>query len=579
MAKAKATSATQKKRKKSNPRRPVIRTGSLVRLNVSEDEQVRKLDPTKLPDFQQFLSRLCGRDVALACVSGREPGCGDCPGCVAAEQLPHLAAPWTLGKLNQALLLSRRGKMSPGFYRSFFPDEASNADLLEGLTQFRAYAMLRFGGFRPAFDRLAGLTEDEIRNELRDYCQSPAQLVAVYKSRTHGQDLIDPEEIEVQDRWLLGYISPRQLLFDFVKEEALSWRVNGERPAHSPASARYRSSDLDAARYHELVTDAYRKIRPAEVTRWRGHLGAKRRELEALSKRQAGVIRVAERNSAAYLAASHIDVYVATSMRESWEYDAMARAATDIFGDPILGELGLTMFDPTLSFYDSRYDKGLVEGLMLNRARVTIYMVQETDTLGKDSELAATLAYGRPVIAYVPRYSPGALVKEFRGSPLRRTFTRLQYLMAENLIEDDDAKAGLALKWRFKPSFELDPSEERAFRTAHAAQLKKLYRAVADAELRSLQRRADNIAKTHPLGLQLQQGTGVAVGVLVARTPARCARLLLQLLTNQMRLRIYEDPKARATSLIECDDGSSEATYRVVTMDPVLTNAFWTHWA
>jgi uncharacterized protein YheU (UPF0270 family) len=39
---------------------------------------------------------------------------------------------------------------------------------------------------------------------------------------------------------------------------------------------------------------------------------------------------------------------------------------------------------------------------MLRRASVTIYLAGSSDTLGKDSELAATLAQGKAVIVYVP---------------------------------------------------------------------------------------------------------------------------------------------------------------------------------
>ena len=39
---------------------------------------------------------------------------------------------------------------------------------------------------------------------------------------------------------------------------------------------------------------------------------------------------------------------------------------------------------------------------MLQRATVTIYSAGAEDTLGKDSELAATLAQGKAVIVYVP---------------------------------------------------------------------------------------------------------------------------------------------------------------------------------
>ena len=69
---------------------------------------------------------------------------------------------------------------------------------------------------------------------------------------------------------------------------------------------------------------------------------------------------------------------------------------------PAVDNLKLRYFDPTQSHLDFRIDKGLIEGLMLKRAACTVYMVQETDTFGKDSELASTLAQGKPVIAFIP---------------------------------------------------------------------------------------------------------------------------------------------------------------------------------
>jgi hypothetical protein len=68
----------------------------------------------------------------------------------------------------------------------------------------------------------------------------------------------------------------------------------------------------------------------------------------------------------------------------------------------MVSPLKLRHFDPTLSFVDDRITKGLIECLMIRRAKVTIYNAGEQDSLGKDSELAATLAQGKPVIAYIP---------------------------------------------------------------------------------------------------------------------------------------------------------------------------------
>lgn len=551
--------------------------GALQPLDVT-DPKVAAMNPSNADDFRAALSRLCGADVRPVCASGPSAACGACPNCVAAKQLPRLGPPWTRGKLNQALVLSGRPAMGEGFYDSFFPRSATNAELLAGISQFRAYAMLRFGGFRSAYEGLADLSPSEIRDLLAEYDREPGALRSDFASRTHGQDLIDEDEIELGHRWYLGYISDRHLLRDFSVEEALRWRVTGTPQPSSPSTERYRSDAKAAAKYRAEVKRFHDSAKSAAVSRWRAKLDAKRLELEQTDAARSKAVAIGKLNSAAYLAASHIDVYVATSMRESWEFEAMGRVVKEIFGSSAIAPLKLTKFDPTLSYYESRYDKGLVEGLMLYRAKATIYMVQETDTLGKDSELAATLAWGKPVICYVPTYTVKELTTELGRSRLRRTFTRLLMLLAENQLDpnSDGAKRGLRLLAEYGPVFWLDKDEETAFRSKHAADLAKVSEAVAAAEINSLAQRARTLAETHPLGLQLRQASGVACGVLLARTPARCAELLLQLLTNTLTLRIEE--REDATTLVECADPNSEATYRAVTTDPVLTNAFWTHY-
>lgn len=64
--------------------------------------------------------------------------------------------------------------------------------------------------------------------------------------------------------------------------------------------------------------------------------------------------------------------------------------------------LNLRYFDPTLCYCESRIDKGIIECLLVRTAKVTIYCAQDGDTFGKDSELAATLCQGKPVIVFVP---------------------------------------------------------------------------------------------------------------------------------------------------------------------------------
>src|SRR5689334_21124835 len=96
------------------------------------------------------------------------------------------------------------------------------------------------------------------------------------------------------------------------------------------------------------------------------------------------IVNLGKRNQEAYLASDHMDVYVATSMREKHEFLQVSRISDKIFKDELLKSRNLRYFDPTQAYCEDRIDKGISEGLMLKRAICTIYMAQESDTLGKD---------------------------------------------------------------------------------------------------------------------------------------------------------------------------------------------------
>jgi len=89
-------------------------------------------------------------------------------------------------------------------------------------------------------------------------------------------------------------------------------------------------------------------------------------------------------------------------MRTQEDFESQHSFVEKVFTDPAVRDLQLRYFDPTISYSNDRITKGLVEMLMLRRAQVTLYTASREDTLGKDSELAATLAQGKAVIAYVP---------------------------------------------------------------------------------------------------------------------------------------------------------------------------------
>ncbi|MCK4827212.1 hypothetical protein KA005_66395, partial [bacterium] len=127
------------------------------------------------------------------------------------------------------------------------------------------------------------------------------------------------------------------------------------------------------------------------------------KEASEAEEKRLKIVGQGTRNQEAYLVSDHLDVYVATSMRNRQEFLMVNDLAGEIFEHKELSVLNLRWFNPTQAYCSERIDKGLAEGLMLKRAQLTLYFVQESDTIGKDSELATTLAQSKPVVAYVPK--------------------------------------------------------------------------------------------------------------------------------------------------------------------------------
>src|SRR5262249_24060143 len=133
----------------------------------------------------------------------------------------------------------------------------------------------------------------------------------------------------------------------------------------------------------------------------------------------------------------------------------------------------VTFFDLTDSFASDRIDKGLLEALMLRRAGCTVYMVQETDTLGKDSELAATLALGKPVIAYVPNTVDAKIFEESHAYLYRRA----AMLLPEARFEPEDEPeviSALGHMQRARSAIQLGGSANRPLTTSQRTAIARL---------------------------------------------------------------------------------------------------------
>lgn len=270
------------------------------------------------------------------------------------------------------------------------------------------------------------------------------------------------------------------------------------------------------------------------------------------------------RNNDTYLISDNMDVYIATSMRERHEYVIINDFIKEVFNLPEIKELNLRYFNPTQAYCQNRVDKGLTEALMLKRADCTIYLAQESDTLGKDSELATTLAQGKPVIVYVPEGNKDDVDKLIDiSTSMYKSKSRKDIIL--DLLGIFDAK----LLW--KP-------EEKELRKAIDSDNydeSKLYDKLCSVVKDKYDKRASGLKEKHPLGIQIDLSSGVGNGVLVARTPRQCATLLRKIILNELDFILEPSTPEIDKDYVYLKEASTGSIFRVMTNNYLLTNTFW----
>jgi hypothetical protein len=409
-------------------------------------------------------------------------------------------------QLNELLLLLGFDRVTRPFFQ-FLIDGKINyreggsfkslSELNSAVERFRTVALLRFGNVKFGY-KVFSRDVDELQAEV-------IRLRPIHTSRfTSRNDAIIPiRPIPPSETYFLGYMIEREL------------------------ERRLKADPTDV----EAINDETRRKRTVEV---------------------------GKENQAAYLASDHMDVYVATSMRQRHEFLAVNRLAGEIFGHAQLVRLKLRWFDPTQAYCKDRIDKGLSEALMLRRAKCTIYLAQESDTLGKDSELASTLAQGKPVIAFVPAVDEGFVSRLLDALHLAYPRRELRDLLLEQLQVFEPRAA-----WT-------DPELRRWIETPSSVPIRALQRRLQHVMKEHYDGRAKTLRETHPVGVQVNLATGVANGVLVVRTTADCARLVRRIVTRTLRFKVSEEDGG--TVLLETISG---CVFRIATNDQMLTNAFW----
>jgi transcriptional regulator with XRE-family HTH domain len=318
------------------------------------------------------------------------------------------------------------------------------------------------------------------------------------------------------------------------------------------------------------------------------------------------------KNLAAYLTEPYLDIYVATSMREDADFISVNAFAKQLFQQEEVRELKLRYFNPTQSWIGDRVSKGLVEALMLRRAKVTVYMAQKGDTFGKDSEASVALGQGKTVIVYVPRlydaesHIDSQRLYQMTEKTLDQELSRLGLEVEEGVDQKGKARTILQAQLRqiddatmkrivfnHWADFDLYPelvmienqnlqkacssflrgvrtsaSPEEATDPESTVKAEMADRLAAVAE--GFEKRAQTFRDIHPLSLQVIVRSGVVNGILVTRSVRSCATVLRGVLENSLETKVeVEEENYR---LVEQE---TKSTLRVVSRHHLLTNAFW----
>lgn len=414
--------------------------------------------------------------------------------------------------------------MEKPFFNHYFKKNIESIDEFKlSIREFIIDALWHFGDLERAYIHLSQL------NDVDGFIKRHQFDISEFKDRLPWRLV---EFIPPQERGYLGYVSGQrpkkeQELLSFAEEIIKEIEDNRDKYENvNKADVTDQVLNKLSQKHPEIRSkiDEFNKLRSEPLDLFSSaNLEATKEELTKYKEQISQTIQkvevlkeVGKRNQEHFLRnIESIDVYVATSMRNDEEYKDMYDFVTSTFKNDYLKELNLRYFDPTLCYCDSRIDKGIIECLLVRSTKVTIYCAQEGDTFGKDSELAATLAQGKPVIVYVP-----------------------------SAKETDADIAKIADK------------EER---------LKKL-----SEKSKKLNSRASTFKDYHPLGLQVGLYDGVARGVIVVRDPEQCAQTLYKILTNSLEVEIKFEQHG-----IVLREKETESVVRVMTGWGTLASAFW----
>lgn len=325
-------------------------------------------------------------------------------------------------RLNILLSYWHISPMNYEFFKHYFNDKnvLEIEQFANAFDQFIKDSLWHFGSIGRAYNFLSK------EKDIKSFFKKHEFDINEFKNRLPWHLV---EDIEPKDRGFLGYVSgqktqeEKKIIDDaetvvelIVKEitqnneeykgmskEEITKKVLVKLSVKYP-DIRKRVEDFH--KFKELSSEKIDLFSMADFDRANRIIKIYKEKIEKIIKKIEVLKQIGKRNQEHYLRnIESIDVYVATSMRDDKEYLDMHKFVKTVFNDEKVQKLNLRYFDPTLCYCESRIDKGIIECLLVRSSKVTIYCAQEGDTFGKDSELAATMAQGKPVIVYVPQIS------------------------------------------------------------------------------------------------------------------------------------------------------------------------------
>lgn len=343
----------------------------------------------------------------------------------------------TLAKLNQMLHLCSKPGIGFGFFKYYFLVESINhpypvrklkinnneyipsagineiksiLQLQWGLQRIMLDALLYFGNFQKAYNYLRKLDYDQLTQFFESKRINESQIL------NRGQ-IEMPIEIAIDNRYLISemacktYEEIRSIEdTNHVKAALEAFRLLKKEEKKITANAiKLRAKKL-VAEYNQLSLDLLLEDTEDELTN--------EEEVKKLYAGQFSNFKSARTtalaNTRIYLSfCDDLDVYIATSMRSRQDFRDMAYTCEKIFKSDKLRRFNIRYFDPTLSAAKHHEDKGLIECLMVKKAKVLIYFAQHKESLGKISEYAMALSLGTPVIIYCPEDEKGNQLYNF----------------------------------------------------------------------------------------------------------------------------------------------------------------------